>query len=184
MRGHVDPTKLRDVMRELGRRARGPGRVYLTGGASALLEGWRQSTVDVDLKLDPEPAGIFEAIAEVKQQLDVNVELAAPDQFLPSPPDWRARSPWIARHGQVEFHHYDFRAQALSKLARGFERDLGDVRAMLARGLVTRDDLLVALEQIRPALVRYPALDAAAFVERVRRFLDARAEARDDHGDE
>jgi hypothetical protein len=39
-------------MEGLGRHARGPGRVYLTGGATALLEGWRASTVDVDLKLE------------------------------------------------------------------------------------------------------------------------------------
>ena len=184
MRGHVDPAKLHLLMRELGRRARGPGRIYLTGGASALLEGWRQATVDVDLKLDPEPAGIFEAIAEIKDDLDVNIELAAPDQFLPSLPDWRARSPHVARHGEVDFHHYDFRAQALSKLARGFERDLADVHAMLDRGLVSQDDLRAALDEIRPGLVRHPALDAAAFVGRVRRFLDLRSGEPNNKGDD
>ena len=50
MRALVDPDKIRQLMREIGRRSRGPGRVYLVGGASALLEGWRSTTVDVDLK--------------------------------------------------------------------------------------------------------------------------------------
>ncbi len=172
MRSPADPEKIRQLIRELGRRARGPGRIYLTGGASALLEGWRDATVDVDLKLDPEPRGIFEAIARLKTELDLNIELASPDQFLPSPPDWRERSTFIARHGEVEFFHYDFRAQALSKLARGFERDLADVRAMLERGLVSKPELADALEQIRPGLVRYPALNAEAFVRRVRRALE------------
>jgi hypothetical protein len=27
------------------------------------MKGWRDATVDIDLKLDPEPAGAFEAIA-------------------------------------------------------------------------------------------------------------------------
>jgi hypothetical protein len=83
MRGTVDLAKLERLLAELGRRARGPGRIYLTGEATALLHGWRGSTVDIDLKLDPEPAGAFEAIAELKDELDVNVELASPDQFVP-----------------------------------------------------------------------------------------------------
>lgn len=83
MRGIVDRATLERFLAELGRRARGPGRVYLTGGATALLYGWRPATVDVDLKLDPEPAGAFEAIAGLKEELDLNVELASPDQFLP-----------------------------------------------------------------------------------------------------
>lgn len=173
MRALVDRAKLRRLLRELGRRARGPGRIYLVGGASALLEGWRETTVDVDLRLDPEPPGVFEAIAQLKAELDLNIELASPDQFLPPLPDWRARSPHIGRYGDVEFFHYDFRAQALSKLARGFERDLGDVRAMLGRGLVSRAELAAALAEMLPELVRYPSLDAGAFERRVRRFLAA-----------
>ena len=172
MRAPVDPAKVRRLLRELGRRARGPGRVYLIGGASALLEGWRSTTVDIDLKLDPEPAGIFEAIAQLKNELDVNVELVSLDQFLPLLPDWKARSIFVEKHGKVEFFHYDFRAQALTKLARGYERDLGDVRAMLARNLVSKDGLTAALDAIRPALIRYPALDGEAFERRVREFLE------------
>jgi len=173
MRAPADPAKVRRLLRELGRRSRGPGRVYLIGGATALLEGWRSTTVDVDLKLDPEPAGIFEAIGRLKNELDVNVELVSPDQFLPLLPDWSNRSVFVEKHGEVEFFHYDFRAQALTKLARGYERDLADVRAMLERGLVSRDDLAAALDSIRPDLIRYPALDSAAFERRVEEVLEA-----------
>ncbi len=156
----------------LGRLATGPGRVYLVGGATALLEGWRSSTVDVDLKLDPEPPGIFEAIARLKDELEINVELASPDQFLPPLPGWRERSPFVARHGPVEFFHYDLRSQAVAKLARAHDRDLLDVRAMLARGLVTKAEIRAGLEAIRGDLPRRPALDAEAFARRVLRFLE------------
>lgn len=174
MRAGVDTARIEQLLRELGRRARGPGRIYLTGGASALLEGWRTSTVDVDIKMDPEPAGIFEAIAAIKNELDVNVELASPDQFLPPLPDWRHHSRFIGRHGEVEFFHYDFRAQALAKLARGHDRDLADVEAMLARGLVSRRALLSAFETIETGLLRHPGLDAAAFERRVRALQEPR----------
>jgi hypothetical protein len=173
MRPPADAEKIRRLLEELGRRARGPGRVYLAGGATALLIGWRANTVDVDLKLDPEPEGIFEAIAALKDDLDVNIELASPDQFLPALPDWRRRSVFIGRHGDVEFFHYDLRGQALAKLARGHDRDLLDVEAMLEHDLVSIAELRSALETVRPGLLRYPALDAAAFERRVRRFLEA-----------
>jgi hypothetical protein len=65
----VDPVRLDRLLAELGQRACGPGRICLTGGATALLYRWRQSTVDVGLKLDPEPEAIFEAIAQLKEEL-------------------------------------------------------------------------------------------------------------------
>jgi hypothetical protein len=172
VRRPADPSRVRRLLEELGRRARGPGRVYLTGGATALLEGWRASTIDVDLKLDPEPAGIFEAIAALKDELGVNVELASPDQFVPPVPGWRERSRFIVRHAEVEFFHFDLLSQALAKLARAHDRDLIDVHAMIDRGLVSHEDIASGFERIRAELIRYPAIDAEAFERRVRRFLD------------
>lgn len=171
MRSALDSSKLQLLLRELGLRARSPGKIYLTGGASALLEGWRDSTVDVDLKLEPEPGGIFQAIAELKNRLDVNIELASPDQFLPSLADWDAHSRFVTRHGKVEFYHYDFRAQALAKLARAHERDLLDVSAMIDRQLVSAEEIKSAFEEIRPQLIRFPGLDAEVFEKRVFDFL-------------
>ena len=172
MRRPVDPIRLDRLLAELGQRARGPGRIYLTGGATALLYGWRQSTVDVDLKLDPEPEAIFEAIAQLKEELEINIELASPDQFIPPVPGWRERSVHIARHGPVEFFHFDFVSQCLSKLARGHDRDSDDVRAMLNLRLVTADEITSGFEQIKQDLTKYPGVDAIAFEERVRDFLE------------
>lgn len=61
-------------MQALGREAQGSGCIYFTGGASALLIGWRSSTVDIAIRLDPEPPGIFQAIAKIKQELNLNLE--------------------------------------------------------------------------------------------------------------
>ena len=171
VRRPADPARIRRLLEELGRGARGPGRIYLVGGATALLEGWRTSTVDVDLKLDPEPEGIFEAIARLKDDLEINVELASPDQFIPALADWKEHSPFIVRHGEVEFHHYDLRSQALAKLARSHDRDLADVQAMIDRGLVNPREVLAGFDSIRDQLIRYPALDAEAFERRVRNAL-------------
>lgn len=48
MRPIADAAKLRAFMREVGKRARQPARVYLVGGSSAVLIGWRSSTADVE----------------------------------------------------------------------------------------------------------------------------------------
>jgi hypothetical protein len=40
----------------------------------------------VDIRLDPEPPGIFQAIAKMKKELNINIELASPQDFLPPIP--------------------------------------------------------------------------------------------------
>jgi hypothetical protein len=172
MRGETDRTKLELLMAAIGERVTGSGTIYLTGGATALLYGWRDATIDVDLKPDPEPPGLFEAIAALKESLDVNIELASPDQFIPALPGWRARSTFIARYGPVSFCHYDFYAQALAKLQRGHTRDLADVRAMRARALIDVTVLAQLFRDIQPQLIRYPAIDARTFARVVREFCE------------
>jgi hypothetical protein len=171
MRRHVTPERLQTFMRELAGAARSRGKVYFTGGATALLLGFRQQTIDIDIKFEPEPQGVFEAIAILKHKLDVNVELAAPSDFIPAPPDWQERSTFITAIGQVEFYHFVLSLQALAKLERGHAQDLRDVRDLLRRRLVTAEELSKTYGEIEPMLVRYPAIDPGQFKNKVERFL-------------
>ena len=172
MRSNVDPEKIEQLMTILGREARGSGRVYFTGGASALLIGWRSSTVDIDIRLDPEPPGIFQALAKIKQDLNINIELASPQDFLPPLPGWRDRSVFISKRGQIAFYHYDFTAQALSKLSRGYDRDVNDVRAMYAQGLFELEDLRNCFKAIESELIRFPALNPETLKDRIKAFIE------------
>jgi hypothetical protein len=172
MRAVADDARIRRFMEAFGRETSGPGRVYLTGGATAVLEGWRTTTVDIDLKLDPEPSGAFDAIRRLKDELDVNVELASPDDFIPEVPGFRDRSRFIGRYGEVDFYHYDPFAQALAKIERGHARDLTDVDQLLVRGWIDKDRLRDLFEAIRPGLLRYPAIDERSFADKVTRFLE------------
>ena len=160
MRPPVDAEGTLRFLRELGRQLRAPTRVYLVGGASAVLEGWRPSTVDVDVRLEPDDEAL-RAIVQLKERLGVNVELASPADFLPELPDWRDRSPFLFREGRLEVFHYDFYSQALAKLARGLLTDLGDVEAMIAARRVDPARLGELLEAIEPELYRFPALEPA-----------------------
>jgi uncharacterized nucleotidyltransferase DUF6036 len=173
MRPPVDESRIRDLARELGRVARQPVRIYLTGGATAVVEGWRDSTVDVDLRIEPEDDELYRALPRLKDSLQINIELASPPDFIPELPDWRERSPLVLREGEVEVRHFDLYSQALSKIERGFEQDLSDVEEMLAAGLVERERLHELYDAIEPDLYRYPALDAAAFRRKVDAALDS-----------
>ena len=144
MRRLADEARIRTFMRALGRAARRPARVYLTGGATAVLSGWRASTIDIDLKLVPDDDALLRAIPELKESLEV-------------------------KEGPLAFYHFDLTAQALSKIERGHEQDVEDVREMIRRGLVQPDGLRRAYAAIEPQLYRYPAVDPASF----RQSLDA-----------
>lgn len=174
MRDPADLTRIHQFMRALGDRARADCRVYLTGGATAVLHGFRPSTIDVDVKFVPERDELFTAVHELKDRLRLNVELASPADFIPVRPDWEDRSPFIRREGRVAFHHFDLCAQALSKIERGHEQDRRDVEDFLGNGLVTREQLASYFAAIAPQVYRYPALDAREFERRVRHFVDSR----------
>jgi len=171
MRRSVSIETLKQFMQELAAAARSSGKVYFTGGATALLLGFRDQTIDIDLKLDPEPEGAFEAIAELKNRLDLNVELASPDDFIPAAADWRERSRHITTIGRLQFFHYDLSLQALAKLERGHAQDLEDVASFLRGGYVTPNELKARFAQIEPGLLRYPAIDPPQFKQKLEDFL-------------
>ena len=171
MRERLTEDRLRAFMGALAREANEEGRVYITGGASAVLLGWRESTLDVDLKIIPEHNRLLRAIPVLKESLHINVELASPDDFIPQLPGWQDRSPFISREGKLSFHHYDFYAQALAKIERNHLIDRADVQQMIASGLVERGKLGRLFEQIEPELYRFPAINPARFAERVRVIL-------------
>lgn len=163
MRELADSARIEQFMRELGRVALVNGRVYLTGGATAVLHGWRDTTIDVDIKLIPDHDEILREIPRLKEALNLNVELAAPSDFIPLPSGWEDRSPLIRREGKLSFHHFDPVAQALSKVERGHEQDIHDVKEMIATGLVNPAEALVQFEAIEPDLYRFPAIDPVSF---------------------
>lgn len=171
MRQPSTKEKIIEFMKGLGQRARKKGRIYLTGGASAVLLDWRDTTIGIDIKPVPETDEVFRAIATLKNEIDVNVELASPGEFIPPLPGWEERSTFVESYGPLQFFHYDFYAQALAKIERGHAQDLKDVGEMFTRGLVNREALWGFFESIRSQLVRYPAIDPEEFERKVKEAL-------------
>jgi hypothetical protein len=75
----------------------------------------------------------------------------------------------IRKEGSLSFHHFDPVAQALSKVERGHDQDLQDVKEMIATGLVNPADALIQFEAIEPDLYRFPAIDPISFRRAVER---------------
>jgi len=148
MRDLVDAPHIERFMEALGRATKANGRVYLTGGATAVLQGWRASTIDIDIKVIPDSDELLREIPRLKEQLNVNVELAAPSDFIPVPDGWEERSPSIRKVGMVSFHHFDPVAQALAKAERGHEQDLRDIEDLIASGLVDPADARAQFDSI------------------------------------
>ena len=133
-----------------------------TEGATAVLFGWRDSTIDVDIKIVPDRDHLLRAIPSIKENLRINVELASPLDFIPVPDGWEDRSPFIRQEGRGFFHHFDLYAQAIAKIERGHSQDVDDVQEMLSRGLIDRAKGLEYFAAVESLLYRYPALDPRA----------------------
>ena len=146
--------------------------MYLTGGATAVLYGWRSTTVDVDLRLDPERDELLRALPALKERLSINIEFASPADFIPVKEGWESRSPFVMQRGRVAVYHFDLYAQALAKIERGHKQDLGDVAAMIERGLVDRKRLGDYFSAIAPSLYRFPAIDESSFRRAVEKIVD------------
>ena len=161
MRNKADAERIERLARELGRAVPPGTRMYLTGGATAVLEGWRESTVDIDVRFEPDADAALERIRDLKEELAINIELASPLDFLPPLPGWQERSRFRLREGNLEVFDFDPYSQALSKLQRGFDLDLDDVRNMVDSGQVEPSKLREFFEAIEPELFRFPAVDPA-----------------------
>jgi hypothetical protein len=173
MRRNVTSAKVHDFMERLASKARSPGNVYFTGGATALLFGLREQTIDLDIKFEPEPQGIFEALSEIKNTLNLNVELASPSDFIPVAVDWKEKSIFIAKFGLIAFYHFDLRYQALAKIERGHAQDLDDARAFLKFGKIGNAEIWSCFYRLKPELIRFPAIDEASFERKLSSFLQA-----------
>jgi hypothetical protein len=172
MRAELTQERLRALMHELARTApRGKSyRVYLVGGGTAVHAGWRASSVDADLHADED--AVFRDIQGIKERLNINVEFARPEHFVPALKGSANRHVFIETVGRVSFYHYDPYAQVLSKAVRGFERDIDDARQFVRSGMVDPATLLALVGAIPPsAYAKYPSLSRAAVEQAVDAFL-------------
>jgi hypothetical protein len=174
VRSSLTRERLDALMDALARSApdRGAYRVYIVGGGTAVHEGWRPSTVDADLWADDDR--VFRDVQAIKERLGVNVEFARPEDFVPALAGSAERHVFIRTAGRVGFYHYDPYAQLLSKVVRGFSRDLEDGRNLVTSGTVDPERFRALVHGIQDkAYAKYPALSKQAVLDAVDTFLSS-----------
>jgi hypothetical protein len=168
---------LQDLMKALARSVprRGSYRVCFVGGGTAVLAGWRASTIDADLYSETEE--IFRDVQTIKERLQLNIEFARPEDFVPALAGSETRHVFIKKVGAVSFYHYDPYAQLLSKVVRGFNRDMLDASSFVTSGMVDPERFRTLVNGITDkAYAKYPALSRRAVREAVDEFLSRRAD--------
>ena len=172
MREELTRERLILLMKELARVAprRGSFRVCLLGGGTAVHMGWRRSSIDVDLFSEQER--VFRDIQKVKERLNMNIEFARPEDFVPPLKGSDDRHAFIDKIGSITFCHYDPYAQLLSKVVGGFQRDLEDAHHFIRGGLVDPGRLRSLVAAVPDsAYSRYPSLSRSAVEKAVDAFL-------------
>jgi hypothetical protein len=171
-RDDVTRERLRKLLEELGRRFRHPARLYLSDGEGLVWRGLRGTTRDVDVhyEVSPDHHGAFvTTLRELKEELSISIEEAYPGDFVPLPPGSERRCTFLERFGQVDVFLFDPYAVALSKLSRGHDPDVQDVRALVAGKVIDPAELRRLFEAILPA---YAARGVKSDPVRFRRMLE------------
>lgn len=156
----------------LGKTYRKEGRLYLAGGAALVHMGLRSgSTLDIDVVIEAiNEDEMITAIRRLKEQMQINIEFASPADFIPIPSQWAAHAKYIGRYGKIDAFYFDLYSLALSKISRGSDRDLVDVKLLVQQKLITLDELDAAYQEVLPRMGKRPYinLDPQKFAERYR----------------
>jgi hypothetical protein len=158
----------------LGERYTRPGTLYLLGGCALCLLGNPRATQDVDymVELEPETAPAFQDVVDgLAAEMHLDLEVVPLAEFIPLPPQAQERRRLIGHYGQLDVYVFDLYSIALSKIARGFESDLEDVKFLLGKGLIEWPELERAFESVLPYTVQADIIPSEfrAYFEEVRR---------------
>ncbi|MGB8343445.1 MAG: DUF6036 family nucleotidyltransferase, partial [Ktedonobacteraceae bacterium] len=107
------------------------------------------------------------------ERMQINIEFAAPGDFIPLPSQWEAHARFVGRYGLIDVFYFDFYSLALSKIERGNTRDIADVKLLIQQGIITLDELDKAYQEVLAQLGkgRYPRVTPQRFT---RRYQDVR----------
>lgn len=172
MRHTVTKVDIEQFLNVLGKNFRKPGRLYLVGGAALVHMGLRGgSTLDIDVVVESANEDeMVTAIRRIVDQAQINIEFASPEDFIPIPAQWTSQARYIGRYGSVDVFYFDFYSIALSKIARGTDRDLVDVKLLVQQQVIMLAGLDAAYTEVLPRMGKRPYinLDPQRFTERYR----------------
>jgi len=170
MRHNASKVDIEKFLTTLGKMFHKPGRLYLAGGAALVHMGLRAgSTLDIDVVIETaDEDEMVTAIRRIVEQMQINIEFSSPEDFIPLPTHWVTQTEYIGRYGSIEAFYFDFYSLALSKISRGSERDLIDVKLLVQQKAITLEGLDAAYNEVLPRVGKRPYinLDPQKFAER------------------
>jgi len=156
MRQRVGQQEIEQFLVQVGR-TRLPGRLYLVGGAAMVHRGIRPGqTLDIGIQITVDPANLTAQVAQLKQQLNMNIEFASPADFMPLPAQWETRSQFIKRYGQVDTFYFDWYSIAISKMQRANRQDVVDVQLLVRQGFLDLAELDYLYQDVLGKIGRPP----------------------------
>jgi hypothetical protein len=170
MRNNAAKEDIEKFLNASGKTFRKPGRIYLAGGAAlvhmGLLSG---STLYIDVVIETTAEDeMVKAIRQLAEQMQINIEFSSPGDFIPLPSQWMAHAKYIGRYGSLDAFYFDFSSLALSKISRGNDRDLIDVKLLVHQKVITVEELDAAYQEVLPRMGKRPYIniDPQKFADR------------------
>jgi hypothetical protein len=160
----ITSQSLRQFFERLGESLPVPTDLYLLGGSALCLLGSTRETLDVDYSIEtasPETESILHKLA---LELKLDLESVPLGDFIPLPPHAEQRHRLVGQFGRATVYIFDLYSIALSKIARGFESDLDDVKFLLDQKLIEWDVLETHFQAILP-LAKNSDIDPNEFRE-------------------
>lgn len=154
----IDQQTIQHFLHRLGQCYRYQGVIYLVGGSSLALVKAKVNTFDIDLTYEVANEHhplLIHCLQQLSRELNVPIEQVSPADFLPLPAGYEDRRVYIGRFGLLDVFHFDFYSIALSKLARGNQKDFIDVQMMVQTGLISINRLELYFAEILPQLVGF-----------------------------
>ena len=161
MSQEVGKAEIERFLGAVGQVVRHPARLYLSGETALIHMGTRAgATMNVEVVLDE--AGQDEMLGAMQMVVDhmqIRIELAAPGDLIPLPAQCMTQARYVGRYGSVDVFYFDFYSLALSKIARGADRDLMDVKLLLQQKVITLEGLDATCREVLPRIGNPPHLN-------------------------
>lgn len=171
MRDNSDIKQIHKFIAKVGQLVRVPLTIYFSGGATAVMFNIRETTIDVDIRFEPDEMQMYKTIQVLKEKLNMNIEIASPLDFIPGLPGWKERSIFITECGKVTFFHFDLYSQIISKVQRGWEQDLEDARGFLKTG-IEKTKLKQLFSEIKEGFIKFPSVNVNNLEKKLFDFLN------------
>ena len=141
---------LRQFFERLGEALPAPADFYLLGGSALCLLGSTRETLDVDYAIENPSHETDLILQKLAVELKLDLESVPLGEFIPLPPHAEQRHRLVGQFGNVSVYIFDLYSIALSKIARGFEADLEDVKFLLDQNLIGWDILETHFQSVLP----------------------------------